>query len=487
MATSSAHTLPEWLNRQMKKVRGDVKPLTADERAQIIADITPLASPGFDFFLLVVLSSSIATLGLLTNSAAVIIGAMLVAPLMSPILGIGLASIIGDSRMLQRGASALVRGAALAVLLSMITSLINTYLPILAFQELPAEVLARTHPSPIDLMIALAGGLAAAYALTRPNLSAALPGVAIATALMPPLCSIGIGLAFWNMEVAGGATLLFLTNAVTIAFAAALVFFLRGFGRRRVRGEHRLPRSLLLSAGLMTMLLIPLTYYSVLFFSDANENRQINNAVQRQVAALGGAELVEMQISRSSTELDINLTLRTNQVLDYEQVVMLQKAIVNDLDRPLSLKVNQIFAERLDPLLPPTPTPTRTPTLTATPGPSPTLTHTPTSTATPTATATVTATATATPTATATALPAEVNLISANLPVLRLYQQPGGPVIGYLSFSRPIWRLYDTQIYGGLVWVQVRDSDGRVGWVPEIYLRIPTSTPTQAIKETPAH
>lgn len=486
MATSIDRTLPDWLNRQVKKVRGDVKPLTADERTQIVADITPLASPGFDFFLLVVLSSSIATLGLLTNSAAVIIGAMLVAPLMSPILGIGLASIIGDSRMLRRGASALVRGAALAVLLSAAMTLINTYLPILTFQELPVEVLARTHPSPIDLLIALAGGLAAAYALTRANLSTALPGVAIATALMPPLCTVGIGLAFWNMEVAGGAALLFLTNAVTIAFAAALVFFLRGFGRRRVRGERHLPRSLFLSAGLMTALLIPLTYYSVLFFTEANENRQINTAVRRQVEALGDADLVEMQVSRSSNELDINLTLRTSQMLRYEQVVMLQQAIVNDLDRPVSLKVNQIFAERLDPLLPPTPTPTRTPTLTATPGPSPTLTPTPTATGTATATATSTATATATPTATATALPLEVKLISANLPMLRLYQQPGGPVIGYLSLNRPIWRLYETQIYGGLVWVQVRDSDGRVGWVPEIYLRMPTAIPTQSIETIPA-
>ena len=90
---------------------------------------------------------------------------------------------------------------------------------------------------------------------------------------------------------------------------------------------------------------------------------------------------------------------------------------------------------------------------------------------------------TATPTA--TALPMEVGLISANLPMLRLYQQPGGPVIGYLSLNRPIWRLYETQIYGGLVWVQVRDSEGRIGWIPEIYLRLPSATPTQPIPATP--
>ncbi len=168
-------------------------------------------------------------MGLVTNSPAVIIGAMLVAPLMSPIIGLGLASITGNGRLAKMALSALLSGAGLAILLSTILTVINRHLPFVVLQELPAEVLARTHPSPIDLLIALTGGLAAAYALTRPNISAALPGVAIATALMPPLCTIGIGIAFESWQVAGGATLLFVTNTITIAFAAALVFFLRGF------------------------------------------------------------------------------------------------------------------------------------------------------------------------------------------------------------------------------------------------------------------
>lgn len=471
--------LSVWLNCSLQRLRNDIKPLSAERRANIIAEITPMASPGFDFFLLVVLSGSIATLGLLANSVAVIIGAMLVAPLMSPIIGIGLASIIGDSKMLSRALSALVRGAALAVALSTVMTLINNYLPILSIQELPAEVLARTHPSPNDLVIALAGGLAAAYALTRPNLSAALPGVAIATALMPPLCTVGIGLAVGNMDVAGGATLLFLTNAVTIAFAAGLVFFLSGFGPRRIHGERHLPHSLIFSAGLMTVLLIPLTYYSVVFFQDATDNRSINIAVQKQVETLDSAELVEMKVSRDGNGLGIDLTLRTNKMLRYEQVVELQQAIVNDLKRPVALKVNQIFADHLDPLQPPTATPTPTPTFTATPGPSPTASNTPLPTATATATATVTPTVIPSFTPTATALPQEGSLVSANLPLPRIYQEPGGPVIGYLSYGRPIWRLYASEIYDGLLWVQVRDDEGRIGWIPEIYLKFPTPTPTR--------
>lgn len=158
------------------------------DRKEIVDEITESASPGLGFSLLVVLSCSIATMVLITNSPAVIIGEMLVAPLMSPIVGLGLASIIGNARLAESALSALLRGAGLTVSLSAIMTIINRNLPfvVLQEQELPTEVLSRTHPSPIDLVIALAGGLEAAYAMTRPNISAALPGVAIATALMPP-------------------------------------------------------------------------------------------------------------------------------------------------------------------------------------------------------------------------------------------------------------------------------------------------------------
>ncbi len=129
-------------------------------------------------------------------------------------------------------------------------------------------------------------GLAAAYALTRPNISAALPGVAIATALMPPLCTVGIGIALARWDVAGGAPLLFITNAITIAFAAALVFFLRGFAPETHFTDHRIPRTLVISAIITLILLIPLTYYSVQFFQQANENRQINEVVLAKVSQI---------------------------------------------------------------------------------------------------------------------------------------------------------------------------------------------------------
>lgn len=446
-----------------------IHPLNADEKMVVTQDIRQFATSSFDFFLLVVLSCSIATLGLITNSPAVIIGAMLVAPLMSPIIGIGMSSITGDSLLARNSATALLRGATLAVLLSSLMTVVNANLPFVVLQELPGEVLARTHPSPIDLVIALAGGLAAAYALTRPNISAALPGVAIATALMPPLCTVGIGVALTRWDVAGGALLLFITNAITIAFAAALVFFLRGFlPGPKVVGQ-RFPQALLISATITLILLIPLTYYSVKFFQQANENRIINEVVQTEVARLK-AQLVELNVTHLANKFDMIITVRTSTALRYEQVTALQKAIVDELQFPVSLKVNQVFAEQLDPLIPPTPTLTPTLTPTATPGPSPTVT------ASPLPPATATAISTFTPTATAT--PGLGQAISTGLPRLQLYQSPNGPVIGQIRPGQGLTLLYGKQDENGLIWIEVMDSDGRIGWIPEIYLRVVTATPS---------
>ena len=471
-------------------------PISLERRGEVQAQLRNASTPSVDFFILVLLSCVIATQGLLADSPAVIIGAMLVAPLMSPIIGLGLASITGDSKLLGDAASALARGALVAVVLAFLLTLSNTYLPFVSLQVLPGEVVARMRPTPGDLAIALAGGLAAAYALTQPHISAALPGVAIATALMPPLCTIGIGLAIGRWDVAGGATLLFITNAVTIAFAATLVFFALGFSPRPKAGERRLPRSLQVSALLTAALLVPLTYLSIQFFQHGAENRMINVAVEEEAARINNADLVELTYQREKNGqnldyLNMQITLRTGSSLHYEQVQALQKAIADrlveaDLNLPggVAIVVNQILAERLDPLVPPTPTNTPTPTGTATPGPSPTptttSTSTPTKTYTPTETATLTLTPTGTNMPTETPTPYEARLLSIPVPGLQLRQTPGGPVIATLRPNQLLTVLYGTAVVDGLVWIEVVDEEGRIGWVPQIYLFAFTPTPTQS-------
>lgn len=468
-------SLPEPVQPSLRSIirymiRKVIKPVTLERRAEVQVQLRDSCTPDFDFFLLVVLSAVIATLGLLTNSAAVIIGAMLVAPLMSPIIGIGLASLTGDARLFRDSGVALGRGALMAILMAVLLAWGNRYLPFVTLQELPEEVLSRTHPSPIDLTIALAGGMAAAFALAMPSISAALPGVAIATALMPPLGVIGIGIAMGRWDVAGGALLLFLTNAVTIAFAAMLVFFALGFAPKREAGR-RVPRALSISAVFTLVLLVPLSFLSASFFRDAAENREINAVVNEEVAKYE-AELTDLKPRQEGETLHLNATLRVPRQLRYEDVIEIQQNVALRLQRPVSIVVNQVVAAQLDPLIPPTFTITPT-----------AATFTPTFTYTPTVTATYTPSPTPIP-PTPTATPRLAQIPTEAVPTLALVQQPGGPSIGVILPGDFVTVLYETRVHNGLVWWQVMDTDGRIGWLPQIemavvtYTSTPTSTPT---------
>ncbi len=464
---------PSTKTRLRHILRQLVKPVSLERRAEVQVQLREAAHPDFDFFFLVILSSVIATLGLLTNSGAVIIGAMLVAPLMSPIIALGLASMSGDEKLLRDSGSALVRGAVVSILIAILFAWSNRFLPFVTLQELPVEILSRTRPSPIDLTIALAGGMAAAFALAQPQLSAALPGVAIATALMPPLCTVGVGVALGRWDIAGGALLLFITNAVTIAFAAMLIFFLLGFTPRRTEGS-KLPRGLVYSALFTLALLIPLTLLSAHFVRQANERRDINNVVAQEVRKVGG-DMTDLQLTQSGDTLQMSLTIRTTTRLEYRDVVSLQRDIAYRLQKPVSIVVNQIIAARLDPLIPPTFTSTATP-----------VTLTPTLTLTPTATATSTATATLIP-PTPTATPSTARIANTNgRTYIDMLQEPGGPSIGRLRLGDHVLVLYGNEVANGLVWLEVQDQDGRIGWIPQINLFTITLTPSPTLPVTPA-
>lgn len=450
-----------------------VKPITRERRGEVQIQLRDSSSPDFDFFLLVVLSCVIATLGLITNSPAVIIGAMLVAPLMSPIIGLGLASLTGDATLFRNAGVALARGALAAILIAIIITWGNQRLPFLPLQGLPDEVLSRTRPTPIDMTIALAGGMAAAFALAMPAISAALPGVAIATALMPPLCSVGVAIAMGDWNAAGGALLLFITNAVTIAFASMLVFAAIGFTVKREDG-HVVPRSLVVTASLTLILLIPLTWSGLQFFHDAANNRLIEDVVRSEVARYD-AELADFNVQKQDNTLQITLTIRTSEPLSYEDATQLQKDIALRLQEPVAVVVNQIFAARLDPLVPPTLT--ITPTFTSTPTP---VTLTATSTHTPTSTPTITPSATPIP-PTATATPSTARITNTNGRILDLVQTPGGPSIGKLRNGDYLTVLYGSKVMDGLVWLEVMDKDGRIGWIPQINLAVVTLTPTVTV------
>lgn len=451
------------------------KPLGAQRKADVLEELRQASTPGFDYFLLVVLSCTIATFGLITDSVAVIIGAMLVAPLMSPILGLSLASVAGEQRMFRRAVVALIEGVVLAIALAAFISWTTQVLPFDVMDSLPDEVLARTRPTPFDLGIALAGGAAAAYALAQPKLSAALPGVAIATALMPPVCTVGIGLSMGRGEVMSGAFLLFLTNLSAISFAGILVFAALGFRPLRLENTwHRIPRSLFASAMLVLIVTVPLVLLTIQSVRETNLQKRIREVVQSEFSALPETQVVETQLDPQNGVLNLRVTIRASRQPTYSQVVMLQERLADLLQRAVALQLIVVPTTRLDPLSPPTPTLTATlgpsPIPTATKIPTRTPTHTPTQTSTPTVTPTPTHTATATQTFTPTPVQASITGTGGNGVALR--EAPAGRIIGFLPEGAPVLILYQRLTVEGNEWIEVRDVVRRTGWVLGRFLAI---------------
>ncbi|WP_227679874.1 DUF389 domain-containing protein [Psychrobacter frigidicola] len=190
------------------------------------------ALPSKMYFVMNVLSAIIASYGLIANSAAVVIGAMLVAMMLGPITGVALAIIDYRMPLLRKSLFTVAAGGSLVIFVGFVVGWLHKG------QPLTAEVLSRTQPTSMDLMIALAGGTAGAYAMVSPHLSVAVVGVAVATALVPPLAASGILFANGEMQLGLGAALLALTNIIAIQFTNAMVLWFLGF-RRLVDDDYK--------------------------------------------------------------------------------------------------------------------------------------------------------------------------------------------------------------------------------------------------------
>jgi uncharacterized hydrophobic protein (TIGR00271 family) len=201
------------------------------------------------FAFMTLMSAGIAILGLLLSSPAVVIGAMLISPLMGPIIGFGFGLALFDFSQIRRALFSLGAGTLLAVLLC---ALVVTISPL---QSVTSEIAARTRPNLFDLGVAIFSGLAGTFAMIRGR-HGAIVGVAIAVALMPPLAVMGFGLATWNIPILGGATFLFLTNLMAIGLSAAVLARIYGFGSRLSPKQTWVQASLVI--GTLVALAVPL-------------------------------------------------------------------------------------------------------------------------------------------------------------------------------------------------------------------------------------
>lgn len=202
------------------------------DKSDAVKKLIEHSTPNFDFFFLVILSVLMATFGILENNTAVVIGSMLIAPILFPILSLSLSVVMADYKLIARSSNTLMKALGLGLLASVAGALFFG-----VSGELTSEALLRTEPSIISIAIAVIAGLAVAYTLAKPHLNETLPGIAIAVALIPPLATIGIGIARLDIAVVVGASVFLLVNVIGVLFASMLVFSLMNLYAKRTMAE----------------------------------------------------------------------------------------------------------------------------------------------------------------------------------------------------------------------------------------------------------
>jgi len=272
------------------------------------------------FITLIILSTMIATFGLFINSSSVVIGAMLLAPLMQPIVSFSMGVLRQDEGLELNGAKSIFWGV-LAVLLT--AALIAMFTPI---ERLTSEMAGRLSPTILDLFVAIVSGVAAAYVKSNEKILGALAGVAIAVALVPPIAVAGIGLGWGNLHMFMMAFLLFTTNLVGIVLAAALTFVVLGFSPLRVA-----KKGIFIWLIIVSLVAIPL--YSS--FKQMEEDIKMQRVLANLSFTLGEHEvrLTHVKLIHHPKKDEIRTEVVSTGILNKEEKKTLKEAILKSLDK----------------------------------------------------------------------------------------------------------------------------------------------------------
>jgi uncharacterized hydrophobic protein (TIGR00271 family) len=327
----SKRAIADWLPR-----------INPADHADLLHDLRMGSIWGPDFIGMLGLASAIASLGLLQNSPAVVIGSMLLAPLMTPMIGLGLALGQADVRVMRLCGKSIGLGFLLTLAVSYLIGIITP-----AGVTLPDEVLARGGPNVLDLLIAVFAAAAATFAMARPNISGAIAGVAIATALVPPVCAVGISLAHGEWLNAFGASALFFTNLVAIIVMSSFTFSLLGITASRALPRHR-RRAVLGRWSLVVLLLVlagPLSETLVTQIEQGKSvplahpvTRAVLNAVFERVAQDEGVDVTFIARPRAEHRVLIHVASQHELPLSYaDELRKLVRDQMGDPDLPVTV------------------------------------------------------------------------------------------------------------------------------------------------------
>lgn len=317
-----------------------------ETRVAIIEEIEEGSSPFLRYWVMVALSTTIAAYGLLSNSAAVIIGAMLVAPLMGPIFGISLGLVMGHNLLLRKALVAEVLGVALAIGIGWAVGVLPLNLGV------SQEMLGRTAPTLYDLLIALASGLAGAYATVNVKISSALPGVAISVALVPPLATCGLFLARGDTAHGFGAFLLFAANLFAIHLAASGMFFIHDLGSQRELRKLGLGRFVLkflpslIALGIMGVFL---TKTLTQIATSRQVQATVSSVLSEEIGLRTGGNLERvLDLLPQGDGYRIVAVALTPQPFDPAQVKSIEASLEKALGKPVDLVMRSLISKDAD-------------------------------------------------------------------------------------------------------------------------------------------
>jgi len=282
------------------------------------------ARPSIEYYILTILSCVIATTGLNQGSTAVIIGAMIVAPLMTPILAFSLSVIWGDLQLMKTSLQSIVKGTFWAIVIS---AIIAYAVPLSGFNQ---EILSRTKPSLFDILVAIASGLVGAYGTANKKVSNSLVGIAIAVALMPPLCTVGIGVGTFDRAVTTGALILYIINLVSISLAGAVVFWVMKIHPVRADQDEVKKRALyqiVLSLAILIGIAIPIGFYMYDGYRIGTVQRLITERIEGEFPQ---TSIFNMKTKKHRHVYTIYLTLTGHQSPDATKIQAMKEMILKN-------------------------------------------------------------------------------------------------------------------------------------------------------------
>jgi uncharacterized hydrophobic protein (TIGR00271 family) len=293
---------------------------------QLQTELLTESTPDPSYLILIISSCAIASFGLLSNSTAVIIGAMIIAPLILPIRGLAFGALAGNIVMFRRGLAAVALGTALAVALSWMFG------KLVGISNFGSEVLARSEPTLLDLGVAVVAGGISGYAKVQPKISESLAGTAIAVALMPPICVVGLGLSQSNWNLSQGAMLLYLTNLLGITLSCMVTFLLAGYGSFR-HARKALAWILIFTA----TLLIPLGVSFSRLVRQAQLETSLRQALLNRTITFQRLDLLSSKTNWLTNPPEVRLNVRAREPITPRQVALLETFVQREMGQPFTL------------------------------------------------------------------------------------------------------------------------------------------------------